>query len=457
MLRRSRWRVPAGIGVLTSAVALSVPAFAAPALAAGAGQSAASPAATGPVSRTPASGTPYLALTKTQQTIKKLVKCGNTMYAVGRVWNVQQNGRTYVRHNVFSFSATAPYTMTGWSPNVDGQVNSITFSYTPGHGCGTAYLGGDFKHVDGKNATNIAAVSTSTGALNSTFERYTNSTVDTLAAYKSQLLVGGTFTRTNGYSRYFFESLSPNTGKVTGFVNLHVEGQVFGNARQIYNQQISHSGSLDLVEGNFTSVAGQPRQQIFMLNLSGTTAKVTGWTSGDLSKDCISKEAFYVRSAAWSPSDSTVYVADTGDHPINWSKGQFPLWGMCDAVAAFPATQTSVNRSWIEYSGCDSYYSVAADDSAVYAGGHPRWADNPNGCNAAGSGAVADRGMQGLNPANGAAMTTGGQPTYNSSRDNADDMLITSAGLWVASTNRFNSNTCDGVSNHSGICLLPYS
>lgn len=457
MLRRSRWRVPAGIGVLTGAVALGVPLLAAsgPASAASTGQLSVSAAAAGPVSRTPASGTPYLALTKTQQSIKKLVKCGNTMYAVGRVWNVQQNGRTYQRHNVFSFSATAPYTMTGWSPNIDGQVNSIAF--TNGQGCGTAFLGGSFHHVDGKNATNIAAVSTSSGAVNSKFERYANNTVDTMAAYKDHLLVGGTFTRTNGYSRYFFESLSPSTGKVDSFVNLHLTGQVTGMARQIYNQQLSHSGSLDLVEGNFTSVAGQARQQIFMLNLSGSTAKVTGWTSADFSKHCISREALYVRSAAWGPNDSTVYVADTGDHPINRASGQFPLWGMCDAVAQFPATQTSVNRNWIEYSGCDSYYSVAADSSAVYAGGHPRWADNPNGCNHAGPGAVADKGMQGLNPANGNVMTTGGAPTYNSSRDNADDMVITTAGLWVASTNRFNSNMCDGVTNHSGICFLPYS
>jgi hypothetical protein len=50
-------------------------------------------------------------------------------------------------------------------------------------------------------------------------------------------------------------------------------------------------------------------------------------------------------------------------------------------VTAFPATQQSVTHSWAEYAGCDSYYSVAADNGAVYAGGHPRWADNQNGCN----------------------------------------------------------------------------
>ena len=51
------------------------------------------------------------------------------------------------------------------------------------------------------------------------------------------------------------------------------------NTTQVYNQQLSHGGTLDLVEGDFTSVGGLPRQQIFMLNLAGATATVTGWTS----------------------------------------------------------------------------------------------------------------------------------------------------------------------------------
>jgi hypothetical protein len=440
-------KMPGQAAVIATALAAAVGGLATPAISALA-------STTGPAATTPASGTPYLAITKTQQTIKQLVKCGNTMFAVGRLWSVYQNGTKYSRDNVFSFSATAPYTMTGWDPQVDGAVNSIAF--TNGHGCGTAFIGGSFTSVDGQAATNIAAVSTTNGALDTQFERYTNGTVDTLVGYKDHLLTGGEFTRTNGYSRYYFESLSPSTGKVDDFVNLHVEGNVTGNPREVYNQQISHSGSLDLVEGNFRTVGGQYREQILMLNLAGSTAQVTGWSSPEFSERCWAKEAFYVRGAAWSPDDSTVYVADTGFHPINWTSGKFPLWGLCDAAAAFPATQTSVKDKWIAYTGCDSYYSVAADDSAVYVAGHPRWTHNQGGCNNAGPGAFKDYGLQGLTPANGSVLTSsGGGPKYTMSRANGDDMLMTSAGLWIASTNRFGSNSCEGASDHSGICLLP--
>jgi len=35
-------------------------------------------------------------------------------------------------------------------------------------------------------------------------------------------------------------------------------------------------------------------------------------------------------------------------------------------------------------------------------------------------------------------------------------MLLTSAGLWIASDNFNNVGDCGGVSGHAGICFLPY-
>jgi hypothetical protein len=51
------------------------------------------------------------------------------------------------------------------------------------------------------------------------------------------------------------------------------------NGTEVYNQQLSHSGKLLLVEGDFTKVGGLGRQQIFMLHVNQTPAKVTGWSS----------------------------------------------------------------------------------------------------------------------------------------------------------------------------------
>jgi hypothetical protein len=130
--------------------------------------------------------------------------------------------------------------------------------------------------------------------------------------------------------------------------------------------------------------------------------------------------------------------------------------GLCDATAAFPAKDASVTHTWIDYTGCDSLYSVAADSSAVYVAGHPRWAQNSKGCNVAGTGAITDHGLQGLMPANGNVIVkSNGKAVYSMSRANADDMLRTSAGLWIASTNRFGMDVCGHKSGHAGICFLP--
>jgi hypothetical protein len=107
---------------------------------------------------------------------------------------------------------------------------------------------------------------------------------------------------------------------------------------------------------------------------------------------------------------------------------------------------------WVNYTGCDSLFSTAADSGAAYFGGHERWADNSDGCNVAGPGAVRAPGMVGLSPAAGAVV-------WNPTRSRglgADGMLITRAGLWIASDTFNNADKCGGVSGHAGICFMPY-
>ncbi len=229
-------------------------------------------AATGPVSSTPASGTPQLATTGTTQQVRQLAQCGGTMYAVGSFTSIKRFSTTYTRDNAFSFSATSPYMVTSWDPNVNGVVNSVTFSPD----CSTAYLGGQFTTVGGVTAKNVAAVSTSTGALVTTIGHSSNGQVETLQYYNGHILAGGYYTSiNNSTANPYMTSLSPATGKDDGFIHLGISGNyqfpgVGSNPTRVYNQQLSNGGTLDLVEGDFTSVGGQARQQMFMLDLSGS-------------------------------------------------------------------------------------------------------------------------------------------------------------------------------------------
>jgi hypothetical protein len=204
-------------------------------------------------------------------------------------------------------------------------------------------------------------------------------------------------------------------------------------------------------------VGGKSRQQIFMLNVAGSSATVTGWTSSEFNGHCATVEPFYVQSASWSPDDLTVYIATTGRQPPGTTKPG----GLCDAAVAFPATQnpiTPLKHNWINYTGCDSLFSTAADASTAYFAGHERWSMDATGCNSQGPGAYPAPGLEGLSPSSGALyLNKFGNAYYQRSRGNgADDMLVTSAGLWIASDNFGNSQTCGFQSNLSGICFLPY-
>lgn len=458
-------------GAVSATVAISMIGVAAPSF-------ATSPPA-GPVSATPVTNIPHLLPTSSPvQQIRQIVQCGNTMYAVGTFTTIKKGSTTYTRNNAFSFSATSPYTVTSWNPNVNGIVNSIAFN---GTNCADAYIGGSFTSVNGTTVKNLAEVDTTAGAVVTAFGHSANGQVSTLLGANGHILAGGYYTSiNNSTANPYMTSLSPVTGKDDGFLSLKISGNynfagVSSNATRVYNQSLSHSGQYDLVMGDFTTAGGLPRQQIFMLNLGTTPATVTGWTSpewdgslGELSSSdptgypyqCATVEPFYIQAASWSPDDSTIYLGTTGYTPNGFSTGD-PRSGLCDAMASFPATVNPpsqngqpgyVLHNWVNYAGCDSLYSTAADASTAYFGGHERWASNPDGCDAAGPGAISAPGMVGLSPADGSV-------TLNPTRSRgfgADDMLVTSAGLWIASDNQNGGQMCGGVNGLAGLCLLPY-
>jgi hypothetical protein len=405
----------------------------------------------GPVSTTPASWTPSLATSGTDGTVeqvRQLVQCGSTMYAVGLFSQISQGGTVVTRNNAFSFSATTG-TVTSWNPNVNGRVDTVAFASGD---CSKAYLGGKFTSVHGTAVQNIAKVSTTdAGTVDTGFVNSIGGRVAHMEVMQGHLLVGGYF---SGY----LKSLSPATGQPDGYGMPAISGNyqfpgVSSNGTRIWNMTPSPDGTAVLMMGDFTSVGGLGRKQVFRLNLTPGSATVSSWYSPEFNGDCATVEPFYLQDASWAPDQSKIYIATTGYKPWNQPSGTYPMTGLCDAAAGFPATETSsLTHLWINYTGCDSLYSTAADANTVYIGGHERWASNPNGCDFKGPGAVDAPGMAGLSP-------TTGSVVWNPTRARglgADDMLLTSAGLWIASDNQSNANQCAGKTGHAGICFLPY-
>lgn len=430
----------------------------------GAGLSLASPAGAtpgGPPSVYPATFIPQLATSGTDgsiEQIRHLAQCGDTMYAVGVFTSIKRGSTVVSRNNAFSFSASTGV-ISSWNPNPNGQVDTIALSAS----CSTAYLGGKFSSVAGTTVKNIAAVTTSgTGTVVSPFAHSSGGRVTTLAISGAHLLTGGYFIGINGSAKKYMASLSLTSGKDDNYLpDLGVTGTLPGNPNgtRIYNQQLSHDGTRDLVEGDFLTVGGHTLRQVFILNL-GTTPSVSNWKAIDFDRDCNAVEPYYVQDGAWSPSDATVYFGTTGYKPATGlgSNTSDPRSGPCDAALAFSTVPVDQNALWINYTGCDSLYSVEADGSTAYFGGHQRWSSNPAGCDQLGAGGIVAPGIEGLNPTTGAL-------TYNPTRGRglgADDMLITSAGLWIASDNQANTNNCGQTLTgqpsygHAGLCLLRY-
>ncbi len=235
-------------------------------------------AQSGPVSPNPATGTPALAPTGTTEQVRQMVACAGVMYAVGSFTQISQGGQTFTRDNVFSFSQSAPYKVTSWTPTVNGTVNSIQLTSD----CNHAFIGGKFTKVDGSAADNIAYIRTYNNTMVQDWGHSANDMVDTiLRTSNNHLLVGGQFTSINGSGKNYYVSLNLSTGKDDGYLNLNISGHyVYSGSgvsnTEVYNQQLSPDRGHVLVEGTFTKVQGNRRQQIFMLNLGGHGNVSTG-------------------------------------------------------------------------------------------------------------------------------------------------------------------------------------
>jgi hypothetical protein len=292
--------------------------------------------------------------------------------------------------------------------------------------------------------TNLVKVDTVSGKIDPAFTPAPNKDVNAVVFTGGHLIVGGSFTTIGGAAHAQLASLSPVTGHDDGYLNLGVSGQITGAGRKVWRLALSHAADRLLVMGSFTTVAGSPRQQIFMADLGATGVTLDDWNSPEFLKPCAPYLAYYLQAATWSADDDFVYTATTG---------RFGQSALCDTVAKYAATpDNDLEPLWTNKTGCDSLFAVAVDDDNVYAGGHQRWMNNEGACEIDNPESVRRQGVASVDP------DTGRATDWNPGRSRgkgADDMLLTGAGLWIASDNTSGATSCAGT-YHPGICFLPY-
>jgi hypothetical protein len=333
------------------------------------------------VSEIPASWTPHLVKEGTAEPAAySISQSGNTIVVGGEFTAVDNAARTviYPRSNVFAFDATTG-AVRDFAPTVDGKVWSVLAIGND------VYIGGEFRTVNGVNRAALAKLNLLTGALDPNFRPpFTSSRVTDMELVDGRLIISGTFQKN-------LLALNPTTGRLTTYINVAISGPLpFTTRTEVFRFDVSPDGANLVGVGNFTSVNGQSRWRVFMLDLGESLATLSAWRYAPLERPCHAQTnptlQTYVRDVDFAPDSSYFVLASTGGHILT-EADRFTV--LCDTVVRFersilnPAAPT-----WMNKTGGDTLFSVLATGAAVYVQGHNRWLDNPFGRDSKGPGAV---------------------------------------------------------------------
>ena len=403
----------------------------------------ASPAATASVLQpnvvveNPADYTPSLVdLGGVKPTVDAVGQAGSVAVAGGNFAQLTQGGVTYDRLNLVLFDAvTGEVSPIALNPN--GRVWAVE---TIGD---WVYVGGEFTVIGGVSRPSLARFDATTGVLDPGFRPPITGRVNTVKAANGRLYVGGNF-------RAKLLALDPVTGLNTKTFALPISDPIpvaWGSVT-VHSIAVNPQGTKLVATGNFRQVAGQARTRLFVADLSGPTAVLDPWYYAPFGRDCSSthpRRIAYLQGVDFAPDGSYFVVTATGQI----SKPEDRHITVCDAAARFDMADDT-RPGWINYTGGDSVWSVAATGAAVYVQGHFQWLDNPNGFASRDGGGAAQRwGIGAIDPVTGLALPW--NPPKRA-QIGGKALLATSTGLWVGSDSAvFNNEPRRGLA----FCPLP--
>ncbi|RAY14324.1 hypothetical protein DPM19_15245 [Actinomadura craniellae] len=375
------------------------------------------------VGEVPAGSTPHVL---EGSWVKAIAQVGNKIIIGGKFTKVGQSGTQYARTNLFAIDANTRKVDPNFAPQVSGEVLTVAAS-PDGH----VLVGGWFGSINGQGPASLQKLNINTGKQVTTFKASPNNAVYDIKVVGSRAFVGGRFTKINGQTRNALASVNATNGTVQAYTNVPFTGVHNHGSTHIYKLAASPDGSKLVAIGNFNAVAGQTRRQVAMLDLGASAAALrTEWNTSQYSAACSSSAFdFYVRDVDFSPNGSFFAIVTTG--------GPYGTRNLCDSTARWEtgATGTDLSPSWVAWTGGDTLHSVAVSSTAVYIGGHQRWANNPEGRDSSRQGAVTRVGLGALDPENGMPYS------WNPGRDpkgiGAFELTLTPTGLYVGSDTDF--------------------
>ena len=319
--------------------------------------------------------------------IAAMVKIGPWIYAGGVVDRVANNNGTNVRSgfsNLFRFDAVTKALDPTFKPQLlDGSLRSaIVRGLVASPDGSRLYVVGGFTGVrssgDATTLTRkgIVALDPQTGAVLTGFDARVCQgggpcEVHDVEMIGQQLWVGGSFTRVARTARSGLASLDPATGALTGAVTLGVSGRGAAQApTRVTRIRPNPASTKAVVLGNFTSIGGQTREEVALVDVDPTTGaatRVNPWDSPSLPASvatCSSRQP-WPRDVDWAPDGSTFAIVGTG------AGGARPYPALCDSYTLWADNDDprSVPLGY-NHTEIDTIGSVCNVGRWSYVGGH---------------------------------------------------------------------------------------
>lgn len=318
------------------------------------------------VSTNPADQTPHAR----DGEARAFAQVGNTVFVGGSFTQIRQTATSawVTQRYLFAYDRTTGTISTSFLPVLDGAVNTLIAG--PG---GTLIAGGAFKNVNGVSRRNLVALDPSTGAIiDSWVGRSDGGNVRDMALNGNWLYVAGAFNWLNGTAHAGLARLNATTGAIDPTFNINATVGRHGTNSYVWAIDVAPDGNTLVVGGNFTLVNDLPRNQMALVDVSGTPS-VLDWSTEKFVAPCADPATFvhYVQDVRFGEDGSWFVVGTNGGS--GWPNAY------CDALVRFETAARGSGQlaTWADFTGNDTITSVEVADNVIYLGGHFRWLNKP--------------------------------------------------------------------------------
>jgi PKD repeat protein len=278
---------------------------------------------------------------------------GNTVYVGGQFANARPAGAApgtaqTTRNNLLAYDLTTGALITSFAPNLNAQVKALAVSPDGSR----IYVGGSFTTANGITRSRLAAYSTATGALITSFATPSiNASVNAIVATNTAVYVGGIFNLAGGQTRQRLAAFSPTNGALLAWNP--------GADATVNTMVMSPDGKL-IVGGAFQNVNSAPAYGLAAVD-AGSGALLQ-WNATNLIRNA------GANSAILSLSTDGKAVYGTGYH--------FGAGGNLEGT--FSADPVSGDINWVEDCHGDTYDHYVGG-GIVYTVSHAHYCGNIGG------------------------------------------------------------------------------